>query len=129
MSNLGSRLRENRILKKLTAKELSEKSGVPEKTIYRIETGEVQDPKISSIAPIAKQLNCSLDELILGKEHQTLRNKYIDYLYKIEQLDENFQECILDAVQLMVLGCDIQLALRGAQGVSFGKIKIEGFDE
>ena len=50
--SLGSRLREARESKRMSAKELSEISGVPEKTIYRIETGEVKDPKISSIKPL-----------------------------------------------------------------------------
>tara|TARA_R110002072_G_scaffold2011_17_gene17104 strand:+ start:23250 stop:23633 length:384 start_codon:yes stop_codon:yes gene_type:complete len=57
--SLGSRLREAREDKKLSAKELSELSGVPEKTIYRIETGEVQDPRLSTVKPILMALHCS----------------------------------------------------------------------
>ena len=62
--NIGDRLRKIRTEQNLSAKKLSELSGVPEKTIYRIEKGEVQDPKLSSLEPIIKALNCSADELI-----------------------------------------------------------------
>ncbi len=69
---IGERLREKRKELKLTAKELSERSGVPEKTIYRIETNEVADPKISSLKPIIEVLGCSADEIIMDKEKQGL---------------------------------------------------------
>lgn len=45
-------------MQKLTARELADASGVPEKTIYRIETGEVKDPRLSSLEPLIRTLNC-----------------------------------------------------------------------
>jgi len=69
---IGERIREKRKEIKLTAKELSERSGVPEKTIYRIETNEVVDPKISSIKPIIKVLGCSADDLIMDSKNAGL---------------------------------------------------------
>lgn len=62
---IGERLRAARGQCNLTAKALSDMSGVPEKTIYRIEKGEVKDPKVSSIVPIATALECTTDELIV----------------------------------------------------------------
>lgn len=108
MSNIGTRIRSKRVAAKLTAKELSEKAGVPEKTIYRIETGEVQDPKISSIAPLTKPLNCTLDELVLGLEQQTLVEQFRAHLIKFIHLGEFHQQKVLDAVDLMMLGCGLE---------------------
>jgi transcriptional regulator with XRE-family HTH domain len=67
-TTLGERLKLARARQKMTAKELSGLSGVPEKTIYRIETGEVQDPRLSSIKPLLQHLNCTADEILFGIE-------------------------------------------------------------
>ena len=104
MSNIGSRIRERRIAEKLTAKELSEKSKVPEKTIYRIETGEVQDPKISSVAPLAKSLKCTIDELVFGEDERSLAEHFKDSLYTVSSLNEATQNKILATINLMVCG-------------------------
>lgn len=69
--DIGDRLRSVRTQQDLTAKQLSELSGVPEKTIYRIETGEVKDPRLSSIEPLIRALNCSADELLFDKDELT----------------------------------------------------------
>ncbi len=69
---IGERLREKRQSMKLTAKELSERSGVPEKTIYRIEKDKNADPKISSIVPLIEALECSADNLIMDSKYETL---------------------------------------------------------
>lgn len=78
--NIGDRLRKTREAKNMTAKKLSELSGVPEKTIYRIETGEVKDPKLSSIIPLLTTLKCSADELIFGRKEQGLSGILENYL-------------------------------------------------
>jgi len=65
---IGEKIRSIRNSQKLSVNELSELCGIPEKTIYRIETGEVQDPKISSLKPIIKALNCSADEILFDKD-------------------------------------------------------------
>lgn len=72
---IGERLREKRKQMDLSAKELSERSGVPEKTIYRIETNEVADPKISSLKPIIEVLGCSADEMIMDRSKQGLSGR------------------------------------------------------
>ena len=66
--SIGEKIRSIRNQQNLTVSELSKQSGVPEKTIYRIETGEVKDPKISSIKPVIKALNCSADEIIFDQD-------------------------------------------------------------
>lgn len=126
MSNIGTGIRERRVAKKLTAKELSEKSGVPEKTIYRIETGEVQDPKISSIVPLVKYLDCTLDELILGKEQQPLSSQLYTYFERLGMLEQSYQERILDALELMRMGCDMESAIKELPGLKYQRLKIKG---
>ncbi len=60
---VGEKIKQLRTTKKFTAKELSELSGIPEKSIYKIESGGVKDPRISSVAALAKGLDCSIDEI------------------------------------------------------------------
>ncbi len=55
----------------LTVRELSEASGVAENTIYRIETGEVKDAKVSSIKPLIKALNVTADEILFDPSEFT----------------------------------------------------------
>ena len=74
---IGKRIKDIRTRKRMTAKELSKLSGMPEKSIYKIESGEVKDPRISSIRGIANGLNCSIDELVNGVNvRDTFRKLY-----------------------------------------------------
>lgn len=83
---IGERIRQKRGLVDMTAKELSEKSGVPEKTIYRIETSKVIDPKISSIKPIIEALGCSADDLIMDSKNNSLSGLLKDQFERTAQL-------------------------------------------
>lgn len=67
-STIGARIRAARESREMTAKELYAASGVPETTIYRIETGEVSNPKLSSILPLITALRCNADEILLNKK-------------------------------------------------------------
>lgn len=62
--SFGERLRAVRAKQNLTAKDLAARSGVPEKAIYRIETGEVKDPGISTVEKLVKALSCTADEIL-----------------------------------------------------------------
>ena len=106
--NIGDRLRKIRTEHNLTAKKLSELSGVPEKTIYRIETGEVQDPKISSIEPLVKAMNCSADELLFNREDYPKAGALRQLFANISNMDEPHQELIIDSLRIMVLGCSYE---------------------
>lgn len=66
--SFGKRVRILREKQGLTAKELSARSGVPEKTIYRIETGDVRDPRLSTVETLVKALRCSADEMLFDLE-------------------------------------------------------------
>ncbi len=71
-SSIGARFRTARERKGMTAKDLSVASGVPEATIYRIETGEVSNPKLSSIIPLIKALEISADHLLMDRRDMGL---------------------------------------------------------
>ena len=66
--SFGARVRALRTRQGLSAKELSAKSGVPEKAIYRIETEDVKDPGITTATKLVRALACSADELLLEAE-------------------------------------------------------------
>lgn len=61
--DIGEKIKSLRTKRKFTAKELSALSDIPEKSIYKIESGGVKDPRISSVAALAKGLDCSIDEI------------------------------------------------------------------
>lgn len=87
--SIGKRLREARNKESITAKKLSELTGVPEKTIYRIETEEVADPKLSSIIPLIKALNCSADEILFAPEDFMSLGKLKQSFMKASQLEDH----------------------------------------
>lgn len=63
---------------------------MPEKTIYRIETGEVQDPRLSTVKPILSALRCSAaiifdEDEVFGEDDLTKSFIHADALPKEEQ--------------------------------------------
>jgi transcriptional regulator with XRE-family HTH domain len=113
--SIGEQMRKIRTQQKLTVKTLSEMSGVPEKTIYRIETGEVQDPKLSSIEPIIKALNCSADEIIFSHDEfyklGELRQAFA-YASKMNEVD---QDMIIRLIQKINLATSIEKQISESQ--------------
>ena len=101
--NIGDRLRKIRKQQNLTAKQLSEKSGVPVKTIYRIETGEVTDPKLSSLEPLIRTLNCSADELLFDADQFTNLEALRQAFAHATRLHELNQETIIEVVNKLIL--------------------------
>ena len=53
--------------RKLTVSELSRHTGLVQPVIYRMTTGETDNPKLSSLLPIANYFNVNLSQLI-GEE-------------------------------------------------------------
>ena len=60
----GNTLRKTRLDLGLTLKKLEDKSGVTVRTLVRLEAG-IGNPKINTLATIAKQLGMTVDELFL----------------------------------------------------------------
>lgn len=62
------RIREKRITKKLSLRDLEKISGVSYITIKNIEDGTIKNPSFEKVVKIAKSLDISLDELIDSEE-------------------------------------------------------------
>lgn len=105
LSGIGERIRKARTEKRMTAKVLSEHSKVPEKTIYRIETGEVEDPRISSILPLIEVLECSADEILFNHSYITTM-EFFKLYEKVEELSEYQQATIKKALNMLIDGCE-----------------------
>lgn len=58
------KIREKRITKKLSLRDLEKISGVSYITIKNIEDGTIKNPSFEKVVKIAKSLDVSLDELI-----------------------------------------------------------------
>jgi transcriptional regulator with XRE-family HTH domain len=63
MQTFGERLKRIREKRGWTQMELANQSGVPYETIYRVERGTHQEPRVSIAAKLARALGVSLDVL------------------------------------------------------------------
>lgn len=63
MNNLVRELRKMKEASRLTTKQLSDISGVPESTVQRIMTGETANPTMQNVADLVSAMGGSLDEL------------------------------------------------------------------
>jgi len=63
MKTFGERLKRIREKQGLSQQELSQKAAVPYETIYRVERGLHQEPRVSVAAKLARALGVSLDVL------------------------------------------------------------------
>lgn len=79
--------------KKMTNETLSELSGISLGTINKLFAGNTCDPKISTLIPLSKALDCSLDELVYGKMSQSSEEK--DIILKYRKLDKKSKNTIL----------------------------------
>jgi transcriptional regulator with XRE-family HTH domain len=61
---LKERLREERRRAALTQGELAERAGVGINTIVRIETGEITDPRVSTLRKLARALGLEARDLL-----------------------------------------------------------------
>ena len=72
--SLGRNLKELRQQQSLNQKDLSDRSGVPQATISRIETGRVQ-PRSSAVKNLADALGVSTDSLMDDNGHSAQVHK------------------------------------------------------
>lgn len=63
MTPIATNLRKARERAHLSVYELAREAHVPASVIYRIENGEAQDPRISTLTALADALGLSLDQL------------------------------------------------------------------
>ncbi len=96
---IGQRIKAIRIKKRFTAKQLSELSKIPEKSIYKIEAGGVKDPRISSVAAIAKGLDCGIDELLNDQKGNDILHQAIEFIHEYDaenEIEKNYAIYLLE---------------------------------
>lgn len=67
---VGARVRLARMRLGMKQKDLTEKSGLPQRFVSRLETGEFFQIDLVKFVKIAKILNVSMDHLLLGNEEE-----------------------------------------------------------
>lgn len=60
-------LQEKRKNKGLSQQRLAEISGIPQQTISGIESGVRKNPGVETLAPLARALGCSIDDLYVNE--------------------------------------------------------------
>lgn len=108
MKGFGERIRKIRTEQGLTVKELSQLSKVPEKTIYRVETGEVADPRLSSVIPIIKALNCSADEIIFAPTDFPQFGKLKQVFLNYGDLEDFQQDFLVEVIKKVSFGMTME---------------------
>lgn len=66
INHIGDMLKAIMERKKISSSELARCTGIAQPVIYRIASGETDNPKINTLIPIANYFKISLDELING---------------------------------------------------------------
>ena len=108
------RLNEIRIQKGLTIEALAKSCDMSDSTVKNVLSGKTEDPRLSTLAPIAKALGVTLDELIYpkGEEKQKepsiialkdmyeyqLASKTEHYESQIEQIKKYYEHIIEEKV-------------------------------
>lgn len=54
--------------KKITGKKLSKSTGIPQETISRLKRGRINNPLLSTLVTLAKELDVSIDQLVVWDE-------------------------------------------------------------
>lgn len=76
MINLSNKIKEYRSKKGWSQKELAKRSGVPYKTLLKIEQGISKEPSIQTVYKIAITFNISIDQLIIDETiNHKIKNK------------------------------------------------------
>lgn len=62
---VGSRIRDRRILRRISQQTLADAAGITQNAVFRIEAGDT-NPQLSTLRQIAKALGCSIRDLVVG---------------------------------------------------------------
>ena len=100
LTNVGKRIREQRLMHNLTQVELAEKAGLSEMAIYSYETGK-RLPALEPLVQLSNALNVTPDTLLCDYLHeQSPANEKI--MDKISRLTEPDQERILKIMDALM---------------------------
>ena len=89
--SLGRNLKELRQKQSLNQKDLSDRSGVSQATISRIENGQVRQPRSSALRNLADALGVSIDSLMNDNGHSTQTQKN-----PLHQIAETLNAFVID---------------------------------
>ena len=104
---LGRRLEELRRSRGLNQKQAAERIGAQPAQMSRYESGEVV-PEAETLAAIAKALEASLDELVLGRAPASAEDGVRDVrlrerMRELEKIDPKFREAAITVIDALVV--------------------------
>ncbi len=94
---IGAFIKSQRTEMNLTQKELAEKIGCTDKAVSRWETGKGL-PDMSFIIPLSKELNVSINELLIGEKLIT-EAEYPEEAEKVTEVIRKTDENIMDVIE------------------------------
>lgn len=100
-SNIGRRLQETRIQSKITQKQMSEKLGIPEDSIEKIENGIV-NLELKRFIEICEFLNISVYDVLNNKNENIIRYMDKDLYELIVRGNIEKQKLIYNMVKLLI---------------------------
>ena len=101
---VGSRLRSLRMEKGLSQPRLAEAAGVSVDTIYRIEKGKDQDPRLPTYAKLADALGVPVGDLFPHSSTEALSETEQHFVTLLREMDSGTQEALLQAVSRLLSG-------------------------
>jgi len=99
---VGSRLRSLRKKRGLSQPKLAEAAGVSVDTIYRIEKGRDQDPRLPTYARLAEALGVPVGDLFPHTTSEALSEMEQHFLSLLREMSRDTQENLLQAVSGML---------------------------
>ena len=84
--------------KDLNKRDFAKKCGLKETTLYSILNGETKNPTITSLEPIAKEMDITLDELTNNNDNNKLKIYMNQLEKKMKKLNEKQQLQIITMI-------------------------------
>ena len=117
----GSKLKEIRLRKKLSQKELSEKTGLTLRTIQRIENSEVK-PSLYSIKVIGEALSIDLTEFVQNPEPKPYEFNLIIKITDMNQFIADLKTLVKNNWKILLLIGFVILFLTNYQEIKAGLV-------
>lgn len=83
-----------RKLRGLSLEELAVKSSVPLSTLKKVMSGNTPNPQIETVQAIADALDCTLDDFIPDKKHESYSYDELNIIYQYRNTDKYGKEAI-----------------------------------
>lgn len=91
--------------RKLTVKQISEASGIPESTISRVLSGQTDNPGFDTVSAIVRAMGGSLDEIIGTKPSKQSEIQPLIQLYEKELHEKN------KVIKWLFIACGIMVSV------------------